>query len=209
MEIPDKPLSISSSSSSSPSYEITEEIDTAAISTDLTFDGADEIFNDCVCVVCKRMDTTPRNRLVECSDCHSLYHQECHKPLITEADAINQENSWSCTLCKNKVPETAAASTSTALTSPAKPTTTGPKISSKNYESSSSSSSSSSLKAKASTSSSKSSDHKSSKSESTVEASSSSSSSSKRVTPNIKIIPSSERSSSKKSSKSHDSKRKK
>lgn len=30
------------------------------------------------------MSVGPRNRLVECSDCHMLYHQECHKPPILE-----------------------------------------------------------------------------------------------------------------------------
>lgn len=34
--------------------------------------------------ICKGMSVGPRNRLVECSDCHMLYHQECHKPPISE-----------------------------------------------------------------------------------------------------------------------------
>lgn len=81
-----------------------------------------------MCVVCKLMDVSARNRLVECSDCHSLYHQQCHKPQISESDANDQENSWYCSSCKGK-----ATKSSSTNSSPAKSS------SSSNYESSSSS----------------------------------------------------------------------
>lgn len=42
------------------------------------------------------MDVGARNRLLECSDCHSLYHQECHKPGVTEDSFEN----WVCFNCK-------------------------------------------------------------------------------------------------------------
>ncbi|XP_055586478.1 integrator complex subunit 12-like [Uranotaenia lowii] len=73
---------------------------------------------DLMCIVCRRMDVSARNRLVECADCHSLYHQECHKPAISEADANDQENAWFCTLCRNK--SVAKSSASPAVSSPAK-----------------------------------------------------------------------------------------
>uniref|UniRef100_A0A2M4APF1 Integrator complex subunit 12 n=1 Tax=Anopheles triannulatus TaxID=58253 RepID=A0A2M4APF1_9DIPT len=57
---------------------------------------------DLMCVECRRMDVSARNRLVECADCHALYHQECHKPIISEADANDEENAWYCTLCRTK-----------------------------------------------------------------------------------------------------------
>uniref|UniRef100_A0A182QGN7 Integrator complex subunit 12 n=1 Tax=Anopheles farauti TaxID=69004 RepID=A0A182QGN7_9DIPT len=57
---------------------------------------------DLMCVVCRLMDVSARNRLVECADCHALYHQECHKPVISEADANDEENAWYCTLCRSK-----------------------------------------------------------------------------------------------------------
>ena len=31
------------------------------------------------CVVCKSFDVQTGNTLVECQDCHSLYHQDCHR----------------------------------------------------------------------------------------------------------------------------------
>ena len=48
------------------------------------------------------MVVTVSNRLVECSDCQLLYHQECHKPSISENDASQEESSWCCYNCKNK-----------------------------------------------------------------------------------------------------------
>lgn len=85
---------------------------------------------DLMCVVCKLMDVSARNRLVECSDCHSLFHQQCHRPQISETDANDQENAWYCTTCKGK----AISKSSSTNSSPAKSS------SSSNYESSSMSS---------------------------------------------------------------------
>ena len=31
------------------------------------------------CVVCKSFDVQTGNTLVECQDCHNLYHQDCHR----------------------------------------------------------------------------------------------------------------------------------
>lgn len=43
------------------------------------------------------MDVGARNRLLECSDCHMLYHQECHKPIVTNQDSFD---TWVCQNCK-------------------------------------------------------------------------------------------------------------
>lgn len=86
---------------------------------------------DLMCVICKLMDVSARNRLVECADCHSLYHQQCHKPQISETDANDQENSWYCSSCKSKT----ISKSSSTNSSPAKSSSS----SSTNYESSSSS----------------------------------------------------------------------
>lgn len=117
---------------------------------------------DLMCIVCKRMDVSARNRLVECADCHSLYHQECHKPGISEADANDQENAWFCTLCKGKSTSKSSSSSTPAVGSPAK-------VSSSSSHSKSSSSSSKNYESSSSSSSSK---HKSSKSSSSKEGSS-------------------------------------
>ncbi|XP_055902827.1 integrator complex subunit 12 [Eupeodes corollae] len=61
-------------------------------------------FGDLKCVVCGEMIVTATNRLIECSKCVSLYHQNCHKPNITDEEADEQELSWTCSNCQNKTP---------------------------------------------------------------------------------------------------------
>ncbi|KAK5648717.1 hypothetical protein RI129_003609 [Pyrocoelia pectoralis] len=58
-----------------------------------------DLFNeDLMCIVCNGMDVAARNRLLECSDCHSLYHQECHHPPVNSSDA---DGTWTCQNCKD------------------------------------------------------------------------------------------------------------
>ncbi|SPP81103.1 integrator complex subunit 12 [Drosophila guanche] len=76
-------------------------------------------FGDLNCCVCGEMMFTATNRLVECSKCGAMYHQECHKPPITKEDAADdQEQTWQCDTCCNKptgsrTTAPAAAATST------------------------------------------------------------------------------------------------
>ncbi|XP_046382595.1 integrator complex subunit 12-like [Ischnura elegans] len=64
---------------------------------------------DLMCVVCRGMDVGARNRLVECVECHSLYHQECHRPPIQEAHASDPRRVWTCSACSK--PQTLQPST--------------------------------------------------------------------------------------------------
>ena len=58
-----------------------------------------DLFNeDLMCIVCNGMDFAALNRLLECSDCHSLYHQECHHPPVNSSDA---DGTWTCQNCKD------------------------------------------------------------------------------------------------------------
>lgn len=93
-----------------------------------------EDLEDLVCVVCRRIHTSAKNRLIECAKCNSLYHQECHVPQISDSElADDQESSWCCATCKTKVIK---STHDHLIASPAK--------SSSSHSSSSSSSSSSS-----------------------------------------------------------------
>ncbi|XP_055678336.1 integrator complex subunit 12-like [Lutzomyia longipalpis] len=147
-----------------------------------------------VCVVCRQVDVSFRNRLVECADCHSLYHQECHKPQISESDANDQENSWICVLCKSK--EISKPAPAPIVTPPPPPIPSPPphksSSSSSSYKSSSKShESSSKSKSKSTSSSSSKQSSRDSSSSSSKESSSrdkSSSSSSSSMTPKINII---------------------
>lgn len=59
------------------------------------------LFEDLACVVCRRIDFVAKNRLIECTKCNSLYHQECHSPQIKDSDLDKeQEAAWMCTDCK-------------------------------------------------------------------------------------------------------------
>lgn len=55
------------------------------------------------CVVCKQLDVTLGNQLIECQDCHSLYHQECHKPTVSDHEVSDPRHAWYCEKCKKQV----------------------------------------------------------------------------------------------------------
>lgn len=55
--------------------------------------------DDLTCVICKGMDVGARNRLVECLECHSLYHQECHVPHILDSQIDVPRQTWCCSNC--------------------------------------------------------------------------------------------------------------
>ncbi|XP_054290594.1 integrator complex subunit 12-like [Macrosteles quadrilineatus] len=151
-EVRGKRIKLEEGSGVSPIYrEDLEESQTSGSDSD---DGvALEILDDDLsCVVCHEMAVGANNNLVECVECHSLYHQECHKPAITQ-DVNDPRFVWYCATCTktmNKVASSSKGSPSSVSQS-GKP----PKASSKS--SSSSSSSSKSFNAFASSSSAKSS----------------------------------------------------
>ncbi|XP_059610173.1 integrator complex subunit 12 [Phlebotomus argentipes] len=187
----------SSSNSSVSALEVTAipidtpimvELETLDEDTIMEDDQLKEL-EELVCVVCRQVDVSFRNRLVECADCHSLYHQECHKPQISESDANDQENSWLCTLCKSKEMAKPASAPAPIVTPPPQPVASPPppKSSSSSYKSSGKSHESSSKSKSKSSRESKSSSRESS-SGSSKESSSRDKSSSSSVTPKINII---------------------
>ncbi|XP_031623615.1 integrator complex subunit 12 [Contarinia nasturtii] len=61
------------------------------------------LFDDLSCIICRRIDFSAKNRLIECTKCNSLYHQECHPPQLKDSDLSNgQESTWCCSNCKVK-----------------------------------------------------------------------------------------------------------
>ncbi|KAK3869484.1 hypothetical protein Pcinc_025205 [Petrolisthes cinctipes] len=76
-------------------------------------DLAMEIMDEINCTVCKSFEVSPRNRLVECQECHTLYHQECHKPPVTDQDVNDPRLMWYCAKCtKSLKKQTALLSSS-------------------------------------------------------------------------------------------------
>lgn len=69
------------------------------------------------CATCGNVTTSLRNQLVECCNCHLLYHQDCHKPPISDADA--QQSEWQCSKCgQGQLVESALTSSSSTSSSP-------------------------------------------------------------------------------------------
>lgn len=60
-------------------------------------------FGDLNCCVCGEIRFTATNRLIECSKCGALYHQECHKPPISDDEASEEQgHNWQCDNCTTK-----------------------------------------------------------------------------------------------------------
>lgn len=43
------------------------------------------------------------NQLVECQECHNLYHQDCHKPQVTDKDVNDPRLVWYCARCTRQM----------------------------------------------------------------------------------------------------------
>ena len=53
---------------------------------------------------CSRVLTEEKdNRLVECHECHSRYHQKCHKPPVSTADISDPRSLWYCAKCRRSI----------------------------------------------------------------------------------------------------------
>ncbi|KAM3962298.1 integrator complex subunit 12 [Aphomia sociella] len=70
-----------------------ENDDGSVMDGELAFDLLEE---DLTCVVCRQIAVQAGNRLVECDACHALYHQDCHKPVISDDDMVS---GWQCASC--------------------------------------------------------------------------------------------------------------
>ncbi|XP_028932921.1 integrator complex subunit 12 isoform X1 [Ornithorhynchus anatinus] len=55
------------------------------------------------CVVCRQMTVTSGNQLVECQECHNLYHQDCHKPQVTDKEVNDPRLVWYCGRCTRQM----------------------------------------------------------------------------------------------------------
>ncbi|CAL8331559.1 unnamed protein product [Lota lota] len=55
------------------------------------------------CVVCRQMTVTMGNQLVECQECHNLYHQDCHKPQVTDKEVNDPRLIWYCARCTRQM----------------------------------------------------------------------------------------------------------
>ncbi|XP_012550842.1 integrator complex subunit 12 [Bombyx mori] len=70
-----------------------ENDDGSVMDGELAFDLLEE---DLTCAVCRQIAVQAGNRLVECDGCRALYHQDCHKPVISDNDIAA---GWQCATC--------------------------------------------------------------------------------------------------------------
>lgn len=85
--------------------------DDSVMDGELAFDLLEE---DLTCAVCRQIAVQAGNRLVECDACHALYHQDCHKPVISDNDI---GSGWQCASCLNSQSFSAAYSSKVSSTS--------------------------------------------------------------------------------------------
>jgi len=57
---------------------------------------------DCSCCVCKTFTQESSNKLMECSSCQNLYHQDCHSPPVSNQEASDPRLIWNCYKCTKK-----------------------------------------------------------------------------------------------------------
>ncbi|CAB3221493.1 unnamed protein product [Arctia plantaginis] len=70
-----------------------ENDDGSVMDGELSLDLLEE---DLTCTVCRQISVQAGNRLVECDVCCALYHQDCHKPVISDSDVTT---GWQCATC--------------------------------------------------------------------------------------------------------------
>ncbi|XP_037527304.1 integrator complex subunit 12 [Rhipicephalus sanguineus] len=123
---------LASSQSASPASRLA-----SSSSPDSSSDGEDfTVDMGQVCVMCNQQDVTAKNQLIECQECHCLYHQECHRPPATDYDVNDPRLVWYCARCtKNmkkmtikppKPPSKVPFGVPRELTPPSKPDTPPP-----------------------------------------------------------------------------------
>ncbi|XP_050977482.1 integrator complex subunit 12 isoform X2 [Labeo rohita] len=103
-EPPKKPRVEKQDSHSSPIAFQTKDIPIPDF-TDIDETNADDFAMEMglACVVCRQMTVTSGNQLVECQECHNLYHQECHKPQVTDKDVNDPRLVWYCARCTRQM----------------------------------------------------------------------------------------------------------
>jgi len=70
---------------------------------------------DCTCIVCKSFNQESNNKLMECTSCQNLYHQECHDPPVANFDPRIIWNCSMCTRTRKTSPNSSSSSRSTSV----------------------------------------------------------------------------------------------
>ncbi|KFM77407.1 Integrator complex subunit 12, partial [Stegodyphus mimosarum] len=105
-----------------PSPDLPPKLDQYVLKKDEDTDSSDENADaddfamemGLACVICKQIEVTQGNQLIECQECHSLYHQECHRPPATDYDVNDPRRVWYCAKCMKNMKKMATKTQKTA-----------------------------------------------------------------------------------------------
>ncbi|XP_077978666.1 integrator complex subunit 12-like isoform X1 [Glandiceps talaboti] len=89
--------------------DLVDEDDSTEKTEDSTTDADDFAMEmGLACVLCRQLDVSSGNQLVECQECHNLYHQKCHKPTLSDADVNDPRVVWYCNRCSRNMKKMAS-----------------------------------------------------------------------------------------------------
>uniref|UniRef100_H2ZER8 Integrator complex subunit 12 n=1 Tax=Ciona savignyi TaxID=51511 RepID=H2ZER8_CIOSA len=96
--------SLSTSKHNSPANEMLAQNSNLGKSSPMT--SADDFeleMEGLACAECREMTVGSGNQLVECQECHNLYHQDCHQPPISDQEVNDPRCIWYCARCKRSM----------------------------------------------------------------------------------------------------------
>ncbi|KAG8454129.1 hypothetical protein GDO86_000680 [Hymenochirus boettgeri] len=105
VDIPKKPRIEKSESRSSPITVLMSKDHSVPDLSSFDETSADDFAMEMglACVICRQMTVYSGNQLVECQECHNLYHQDCHKPQVTDKDVNDPRLVWYCARCTRQM----------------------------------------------------------------------------------------------------------
>ncbi|VVC31804.1 Hypothetical protein CINCED_3A009812 [Cinara cedri] len=89
-------------SSPPPTITLEQSKSDPVINLDSDSDMETDTIESYSCCACKGSNVNSGNSLVECLECHSMYHQNCHFPPITDINLNDPRIVWYCSNCRQK-----------------------------------------------------------------------------------------------------------
>ncbi|XP_025204061.1 integrator complex subunit 12-like [Melanaphis sacchari] len=90
------------SSSPPPTITLEQAKSDPVINIDSDSESETEKVEPYSCCTCKESYVVMGNSLVECLECHSMYHQNCHNPPIIDINLNDPRIVWYCINCRQK-----------------------------------------------------------------------------------------------------------
>ncbi|CAH1407384.1 unnamed protein product [Nezara viridula] len=82
---------------------------------------------DVTCSVCREGVYTQWNQIMDCAECHAVYHQQCHNPPVPDSDVSDPRVVWYCRNCTKTLskPKTSSLAGSSSQNSKSSSKTSG------------------------------------------------------------------------------------